>query len=723
MSIIFNEETKIFYLNGKNITYSFLINEDGFPEHLYFGEKIGFDDIRYTRGIGRKSFEAKPQNNKYYNDLLSPEISFFGLGDFKEPTFQVKNKTGDRLCELKYSGYEILDSKPKISNMPSLRGNETLIVHLSDEFTNFAADLYYSVYEDLNIIARRIVYKNNSDNPVFLERAFSFSQSLPSGNYDFISLFGGWGTERHIERVPLHHGISSIDSKRTSSSATLNPFIAIAENDATEISGNVYGFSLVYSSSYILKAEKYSTGEIIVTGGINDFDFTWKLESEEIFETPEIVIAYSGEGIGGMSRAFHNAYRGYLINNKFVSKPRPIVINNWEATYFDFNNDKLKKIVDCAENTGIDTFVLDDGWFGKRNNEKCSLGDWNVNTDKLEGGLKTIIDYTHSKGLKFGLWFEPEMISPDSDLFRAHPEYAISVPGRENSMARYQCVLDLTKSEVRDFIVNSVNKIIKENGIDYVKWDFNRNITESFSLGRESDRQSEFAHRYALGLYDIFERIVYENKNVFFEGCSGGGARFDPAILYYFPQIWTSDCSDAEERTIIQYGTSMVYPLSSISCHVSQIPNHQCFRTTEFKTRTNIAQLGATGYELDLSELSSDEISELKENIKDYRNNEDLILKGDLFRIDNPNTSEFFSEMVVSKDKNKAILTTYRRLLRPNAEVKRIKMQGLDKNKKYFVSELNGTFSGSTLMNVGIQLKDLFPRYDFSSFKFHIKAV
>ncbi len=723
MSIKFNEETKIFYLNGKNITYSFFVNEDKFLEHLYFGEKIGFDDIRFTRSMGRNSCESKPSENKYFTNLLKPEISFFGFGDYKEPTVLVKNKSGDRFSNLLYTGYDILENKPKISGMPSLRGKDTLIVHLKDKVTDFAADIYYSVYDDLDIISKRIVYINNSENPVVLERAYSFAQSLPAGNYDLISLYGGWASERHIDRVALHHGVSSVDSKRTSSSATLNPFIAVAESDATENFGNVYGFSLVYSSSYVLKAEKSACGELLITGGINDFDFSWKLESKEAFETPESVIAFSGEGIGGMSRAFHDAYRGYLINKNFVSKSRPIVINNWEATYFDFDNEKLMKIIDAADNTGIDTFVLDDGWFGKREAANSSLGDWIVNTDKLKGGLKTVIDYAHKKGMKFGLWFEPEMVSPDSDLYRAHPDYAVSVPGRDPVLGREQLVLDLTKKEVRDYIVESVNSILRNNGIDYVKWDFNRNITESYSIDRESERQSEFAHRYALGLYDICERIINANENIFFEGCSAGGSRFDPAMLYYFPQIWTSDDSDAEERTFIQYGTSLVYPISSISCHVSAVPNHQALRTTEFKTRTDIAQLGATGYELDLSKLSENELSEIKKNTEDYRSYEDIILNGDLYRLDDPNTSEFFSEMMVSKDKSSAVLTAYRRLLRPNAEVKRIKMRGLDKDKKYYVAELGGTFSGSTLMNVGIQLKDRFPRYDFSSFKFHINAV
>ena len=356
MSIIFNKKTKIFYLKGKNVTYSFFVNNSGYLEHLYFGEKIDRDDIRYTALEGRTSFEAMPHGKCFYN-LKSPEISFFGVGDYKEPTVQVQNPEGDRISELLFEDYEILNEKPKIKGMPSMTGSQTLIVHLKDFVTDFAADLYYTVYGDADVIARRAVYKNKGNKHVRLLRAYSFALGLPTGQYDMLSLYGGWATERHTERYPLHHGVSSIDSKRVSSSSFLNPFMAILEPGTTETSGNAYGFSLIYSSSYVLKAEVCSSGEVQVTGGINDFDFSWLLGENEEFETPEIVIAYSAHGIGGMSREFHNAYRNHLINRRFVNKERPVVINNWEATYFDFDNEKLMRIVDAAENTGIDRYI------------------------------------------------------------------------------------------------------------------------------------------------------------------------------------------------------------------------------------------------------------------------------------------------------------------------------------------------------------------------------
>ena len=720
MSIFFEKTSKTFFLDGKNVTYAFFINNYNYAEHLYFGKKIPHDDLRFTRAWGRLSCEAYQKGFDPLNTIPS-ELAFYGTGDYREPAVLAESEKGDRLSVLLYQGYEILKEKPEIKGMPSMSGGETLVIYLKDNVSGFSAELYYTVYDDADVIARHTVFKNNSKSDVTLHRAYSFSFGIPTGEYEMLSLYGGWATERHIDRTVLHHGVASIDSKRTSSSATLNPFIGIMTPNSTETCGEVYGFSLVYSSSFVLKAEKTTAGEILVTGGINDFDFSWKLEKNEEFETPEIVIAYSNDGIGGMSREFHDAFRNHLINKRFVNKDRPIVINNWEATYFNFDNEKLMRIVDAAENTGIDTFVLDDGWFGERNDDKRSLGDWYVNTEKLAGGLKTVIDYVHSKGMKFGLWFEPEMISEDSKLYREHPDYAVRVPDYEPCYSRNQFMLDLTREDVRDYIVGSVNKALKENEIEYVKWDYNRNITESYSLGLESTQQKEFAHRYALGLYDICERIVNANPDIFFEGCASGGARFDPAMLYYFPQIWTSDDSDAEERTQIQYGTSVVYPLSSMSCHVSVCPNHQTGRITSMKTRADIAHLGATGYELNIADMEKTELENIKTETEEYKKCSDLILNGDLYRIDDPNTTNYFTVSVVSKDKTRAILITYRRMGRPNSEVKRVKFQGLNEDKKYLIEEKNVIISGASLMNVGMPIK--YPQSDFGTVKFHLKEV
>ena len=725
MSIFYNEEFRTFFLDGKNITYAFRVNHLEYLEHLYFGKKIHHDDLGYTSYHSTQSFVVTAPDKKggwgpSYN-FYSPELSFFGCGDFREPCVMVENQQGDRMTNLLYEGYEILQEKPRISGMPSMEGKETLIVHLVDKISLFCADLYYTVYDDCDTIARRIVYKNLGRTNVTLDRAYSFSFALPSVDYDVMSLHGSWARERKIQRVPLSRGVISIDSKRCTSSAILNPFVAVMDKEATETHGDVWGFSLVYSSSYVLKVQGTEQANTIVTGGINDFDFSWELPAGEVFETPEVVIAFSGEGLGGMSRAFHDAFRNHLINPRYVRHERPFVINNWEATYFDFDDEKLKSIIDVVAGTGVNTFVLDDGWFGQRNDETSSLGDWVVNTEKLKDGLKGIIDYTHSKGMKFGLWIEPEMISERSELYKKHSDYTIKIPGRTPCTARNQYMLDLTREDVRDYIVDAINSILKNNEIDYVKWDYNRNVTDAYSLGLPPHRQKEFAHRYALGLYDLCDRIILANPDVFFEGCSGGGARFDPAMLYYFPQIWTSDNTDANERVLIQYGTSVVYPLSSMSAHVSECPNHVTARTTPISTRADISHLASPGYELDTTRMLPQEKELIASQVEEYKKCSELILCGDVYRIDDPFNSNYMSVSVVSKDKSKAFLLTYQRLYSANYEAHRVKMQGLDPDKRYFIRELGIEVGGSTIMNVGIVVN--FPKGDFNTIKYHFDQI
>lgn len=714
MAIIFNEETSTFYLESKNLTYAFKISA-GYLEHLYFGKKIGRDDLSYTLTAGSNPLHSFAPHGTSY-EFFAPEITFFGTGDYREPTVHVINENGDRLSELLYDGFDILDEKPLISNMPSMTGGETLVIHLKDAVTLFCADLYYTLYDDCDVLSRRIVYKNNGENKITLDRAYSFTLQLPDNNYNVLSLYGSWARERAIQKAPLVKGVITIDSKKTTSSNILNPFMAVLSEDATETNGMAVGVSLVYSSSFALKAQGTHRGDTIITGGINDFDFAWILEKGEKLETPEAVIAYSADGIGAMSRAFHDAFRNHLINKNFVFKKRPLVINNWEGTEFHFTEEKIKAIIDGATNTNLDTFVLDDGWFGVRENEKSGLGDWYVNTDKLPCGIKGISDYAHEKGFKFGLWFEPEMLNIDSDLYRAHPDFAIQSENRPHCAGRGggQLVLDITRADVRDYIAEVINKVIRENGIDYVKWDSNRFVTESVSKNLPAERQREFAHRYALGLYDLMDKIILANPNVFFEGCSGGGARFDPAMLYYFPQIWTSDNSDAQERTYIQYGTSICYPLSSMSCHVTS-PHRR--PTTTLKTRADIAGLGTFGYELDASSFTDEDRAQAREVVNEYTSwNADLVLNGDLYRIENPFESNYFAEAIVSKDKTKAILVCYQRTWIYNAHMKHIKMAGLDENKTYYVPELDKTFKGSTLLNVGFVMN---LRSDFATVKYH----
>ena len=727
MSILFNADTRTFYLNGKGTTYAFFINGAGYPEHLYWGPSIPPEPLGHIRAAGSGYADAtRPGQDDTSDPYWSyqhcpPEMNFFGLGDYREPTVQVENPAGDRLCELLYRDHRILPEKPPIPGMPSLTGGETLVVRTADRVTGFEADLYYTVYEDCPAIARRIVYRNGGEAPVTLHRAYSFALPLPGREYDSLTLPGAWGRERRPVRRPLAPGVLTADSKRTASSASMNPFLGILSRGTGEETGEAWGFSLVYSSSFALKAEQTFDGATLITGGVQDFGFTWRLAPGEEFPTPEAVLVFSRQGLGGMSRGFHDAFRQHLISPRRVYEPRPLVINNWEATYFDFDSHKLRAIVDGAAGTGIDTFVLDDGWFGARNSDRAALGDWWVNEDKLKGGLRPLIDYVHEKGMKFGLWFEPEMVNEDSDLYRAHPDYALAAPDRPPCYSRHQFMLDLTRQEVRDYIVEAVNRVLRTYPIDYVKWDYNRTVTEPCSPGLPAERQGEFAHRYALGLYDLCRRIVEGNPEVFFEGCAGGGARFDPAMLRYFPQIWTSDDTDGEERTRIQHGTSVVYPLSAMSCHVSVCPNHQTGRITPFATRGTVASLGAFGYELDPARLTGEEREQIREQTAAYRRDQELILRGDLYRIDDPERGNFFSAAVVAKDKSRGLLVTYRRLNPCNGNPHRLRMRGLDPARRYRIPELELTLSGATLMEVG-----LIPRYewrDFAALKLHFEEV
>lgn len=724
MAIYFDEQTRIFYLESKNTTYAFGIHECGFLQHLYYGKRVGRDELRYIASTGATCMSLVLPGN-YEKPVmyqhLSAEFPAYGRGDFREPAYAVRDEKGDRLSELVYKGHRVLAEKPRPAGLPALRTGETLEVCLCDKVLPLEVRLYYTVYDDVATIARRAELINTGKDPLYLDRAFGFCLDLQKCDFDAVTLHGVWARECETERTPLHHGVFEITSRRGISSAAYNPFLALAAKDATENAGEVYGVNLVYSGSFAIKAEISTMGTTRVVGGASDLDFCWKLDAGECFATPETVLVYSDEGLGGMSRTFHDTYRKYLINPNYVHAHRPVVINNWEGTYFNFDNERLMKIVDGVKGTGVDTFVLDDGWFGARNNDKAGLGDWKVNCEKLQGGLKTIIDYTHASGMKFGLWFEPEMVNPDSDLYRAHPDYAIHCPGHDPVLGRNQLVLDLTRKDVRDYIVESVSDILCNHDIDYVKWDFNRSVAENYSVALPPERQQEFHFRFTLGFYDLCERIVNAFPHIFFEGCSSGGARFDAGMLYYFPQIWTSDDTDAYMRTRIQYGTSLPYPLSAHSCHVSACPNHQTGRTTPFASRADIAHLGATGYELDPARTSAEDLAQIPAQVAAYHEIEDLILEGDLYRLSSTLDSNFFIEEVVAKDKSRAVITAMRGLVIANDEIHHMYPRGLEEDALYRIPELELTLHGSTIMHAGLKLN--FPKTDFATFVWHLERV
>ena len=719
--IYFEKENQTFYLESKDVTYAFRVHELGFLNHLYYGKRIPREDLAFSvfqadrgHGTGLPYGTRRDSLDVYHN-----ECPTFGRSDYRESMLAF-DFNGIRVTDLIYDGYTVYETKPNLEGMPSVKGGQTLAVSLKDKVHNAKVVLYYTVFEDLPVILRHTEIYNEGGTSFTLDRAFSCCVDYPDKNWEAITLPGAHLRERVMERTKLSHGTFTVDSCRGVSSSQMNPFIALVRKDTNESQGEVYSYNLVYSGNFAFKAHVGQNDEVRLVGGLNDYDFSWEVKPNEKFVTPEVVMVYSNEGLGGMSRAFHDLYRNYLINDRFVKKARPIVINNWEATYFDFNTEKLCNIIDSVVGTGIDTFVLDDGWFGVRNDDTSGLGDWFVNLDKLPQGLTPIIDHAHKNGLKFGLWFEPEMVNGNSDLYRAHPDWIIHADGIDACVGRDQYVLDLTREEVRDYIVESISKILRENAIDYVKWDMNRALTDNYSawLGKNG---KEFAHRYVLGLYEICERIVNGFPHIFFEGCASGGCRFDPAMLYYFPQIWTSDDSDAYMRTFIQYGTSLCYPLSAQSCHVSVCPNHQSGRVTPFDARADIAHLGATGYELDTTKLSQEDLLKVKEQVEKYKGMEDLVLNGDLYRLNNPLEENLFAEMLVAKDKSEAHITIMRPLCRPNGECIRIYPKGLEENTIYSIAEANVTKTGATLMNVGLIID--FPLGDFQTRTFTLQKV
>lgn len=721
MSIIYNENTKTFYLNNETCTYAFCIGKGGYLYHLYFGKYIANSDVRHLIDGLRTEFAPSYNGEQYLSlDVLPQEYPIYGRGDFRETAVLIRTELGNRITDFRYQSHSIVSAKPQMDCMPSLRGGETLIVTLYDSYNRLQLDLHYTVYEKQSAIVRRAVLTNEAESTVEVLKLNSFSLDINRSDFDKICLQGGWAKERSIDRSALSHGTFEISSTRGSSSHHMNPFLALCDKWANEEQGEVYGFQLVYSGSYSIKTQVDQMEFTRIGGGIHEKDFCWKLAGGERFETPEAVLVYSDAGFNGMSQQFHRLYRDYLINPNYVYKKRPIVLNNWESTYFDFTTESLCALIEKAQGTGIDTFVLDDGWFGKRNSDTSSLGDWVVNTDKLEGGLTAVIAKCQECGMKFGLWFEPEMVSEDSDLYRAHPNWCIQSPGVMPCKSRNQWVLDFANPEVVAHVKQAIGNILANHDISYVKWDMNRNITDCYSTYLGKEHQQELMHRYILGVYDLAKYLTTTFPNVFFEGCSGGGGRFDPAMLAFFPQIWTSDNTDAVSRAYIQYGTSLCYPLSAMSGHVSICPNHQTERTTPIKTRMDMASFCATGYELNLNQLTQEEFTGIASHISFYSSISELILDGDLYRLSNPFESNYFAQMAVARDKEEAVFILMKMSAKANDSYPYIKFKGLSADKDYEIEGM-GTYSGRVLMNAGLKFSNTMK--DFETICFSMKAI
>lgn len=731
MKITYNQAEQIFHLQSKRTSYIMQIVKGGYLTHLYWGRKVrsmgGQSQIPF---LNRCSFHPNPdsQDQSFSTDWLPQEFPGYGCGDLRHPAYQVQFADGSTASELLYKSHQVLQGKPALEGLPATYTESdeeamTLEIELEDSYTGLKVILSYTIFAEHDAIVRSARYVNTSKNDMKLLRALSMSVDFPYANYDMIRLPGAWARERHIDRQSLATGTQSVESRRGSSSHQQNPFIALLSKDANEDHGDVYGFSFVYSSNFIAQVEVDQFYTARVSMGINPFDFQWHLESGQAFQAPEVVMVYSGEGLGEMSRTYHRLYRTRLCRGVFRDKERPVLVNNWEATYFDFNADKIEALASSANELGIELLVLDDGWFGKRNDDRSSLGDWFVNREKLAGGLEDVAGRVNAKGVQFGLWFEPEMVSPDSELYRAHPDWCLHVPGRRRTEARKQLILDFTREEVCDAIVESVSSILASAPITYVKWDMNRNMTEIGSAALPADRQRETTHRYILGVYSVMERITSRFSHVLFESCSGGGGRFDPGILYYMPQTWTSDDTDAVERLKIQYGTSLVYPASAMGAHVSAVPNHQIGRVTSLEMRGHVAMSGNFGYELDLTKFTDKEKLEVQEQVAFYKSVRSLVQNGEMYRLSSPfeGKGNETSWMFVSEDRSDVLLGHFRVLAEPNQCLSKVKLKGLCPDKQYRLEQTGQMFGGDELMYAGIYVPLM--EHDFCSVMYRFVAV
>jgi len=719
MSIKFFEKHKVFKLDGKDISYIIaIVDEEQFLGHVYFGQKIIDENVNYLLRTEEPPFVPSKNNRDRvsFYDSFPTEYSTNGIGDFREACLAVKDIKGNTSCRLQYSSHKIYEGKEILKDMPATFGNEkectSLEITCIDKDLNLEVVLVYTVFENLDVVTRSVRIKNCSMDSINITKALSMCVDFEGIDYDMISLHGSWARERHISRRKVSYGKQTVSSVRGESSHQDNPFIVLSDKNATEDNGNAYGFNFVYSGNFLAQVEGCQFDTTRVVMGINPTDFSWLLEPNKEFIAPEVVMVYSNEGIGKMTRTFHDLYRNHLIRGKYKDKKRPILINNWEATYFDFNTEKLLSIAKEASKVGIEMLVMDDGWFGKRSSDNSSLGDWIVNEEKIQGGLKYLVDEVNKLGLEFGIWFEPEMISPDSDLYRAHPDWCIHIEGRAPALCREQYVLDLTRKEVVDYIYESLKKVLSSANIKYVKWDMNRQLTDLGSNNIPPERHGEIVHRYVLAVYEMMNRLTTDFPDLLLENCSGGGARFDPGMLYYSPQIWCSDDTDAIERLKIQQGTSMVYPLAAMGAHVSDCPNHTVGRTTPFETRGYVALAGTFGYELDITKISEEDRNMIPKQIEMYHKYNDLVRTGDYYRIANfSDNNSFDSYEVVSKDKSEVLVTCIQVLGRPNYHSRRIKLKGLIEDAMYINEETNEVYSGGALMYAGINITNLYGDY------------
>lgn len=736
MPVIYHEASKEFHIYNKQISYIIEIMENGQLENLYYGKRLkDRASFHYLHEEGARPLGALAGEPPSVLCLqyIRQEYPSYGIGDYRYGACTIEQENGSRITKFEYATHAIYSGKKKIEPLPATyveSKNEATSIEftLYDKVMDTKLILTYTIYEEMPVITRHAKYIHKGSETIILQNAMSGCVDLPDADYEMIHLSGAWARERAVKVRQLEQGIQSIYSMRGASSAEHNPFLALKRKNTTEESGEVYGFSLVYSGSFLGQVEVCSHDTTRVMMGIHPDTFKWPLKKGESFQTPEMVMVYSDAGMNGMSQAYHQLYRTRLARGYWRDRERPVLLNNWEATYMDFNEEDILKIASKAKEVGVELFVLDDGWFGKRNDDHRSLGDWYVNKEKLPHGISGLSRSVEELGMKFGLWIEPEMVNKDSDLYRAHPDWILSAPERFESPSRQQYVLDFSRKEVVDHIFEMLDEVIGESKISYIKWDMNRYITECYSHASAAREQGQVMHKHILGVYDLYTRLTQKYPEILFESCASGGARFDPGMLYFAPQTWCSDDTDASERLKIQYGTSMVYPVSSMGAHVSAVPNHQLNRITPLGTRANVAFFGAFGYELDLNKLTEEEQEEVKNQIDYYKQNRKLIHQGIFYRIKSPFESGDTAWLVVSRDRSEAIAAYYQQLNKVNAGGIRFKLTGLDEDTLYEVSGFGRQekYYGSELMYAGIPIdrKELcHDAGDFASVLFNLKKV
>lgn len=721
MAIKVSENGRLFTLQTKDSSYQMFADDKNVLLHLYYGEKIGEENLSGLIFCTDMGFAGNPEeagpNRKYSLDALPQEIPGSGVGDFRDDMIEIRHADGSFAADFRFDSFEILDYSYAIPGMPALydteeEKGETLVITMTEKASDIVLKLFYGVFEKENVITRAARLENHGETAIELEKMLSFSMDLMYENYEMIYFSGRHAMERTAERIPVQHAKVEIGSTRGTSSHHYNPAVILCEEGAGETHGSCIGACLVYSGNFVAAAQKDQKNQTRFQMGIHPTNFCFHLEKGEAFDTPQAILSYSGTGFTKLSQQYHEIIREHICRGAYKHAKRPILINNWEATYFNFNEEKILKIAEQAQKLGIEMLVLDDGWFGKREDDNSGLGDWFVNEKKMNGSMAQLAEKIHKMGMKFGLWFEPEMISEDSDLYRAHPDWAFAIPGRVPNHSRNQLVLDMTREDVREYLLERLTTIVHDAKIDYVKWDMNRSVCDVYSHVAAQSRNGEMYHRYVLGVYDLMERFLAACPNLLLEGCSGGGGRYDAGMMYYSPQIWCSDNTDAINRLSIQYGSSFFYPISTVGSHVSVCPNHQTGRVTPFRTRGDVALAGSFGYEMDLNKISEEEKEMVKEQVAAMHEYYELTHEGLYYRLTGLKKQDFMAWEFVAKDQSCALLTIVKTDAEGNMLPVHTKVCGLAEDKLYRCSLDQEVRLGRTWNRAGLTLHQVLGEYE-----------